>query len=150
VLELLVDAGQPPFAPLRAWKAEGTARLRDVIEHAVDGYLAFLDTNPAFARLIEWEALTGAASLPTDIPDQGPISTALRAVHSEHTGSGDAAFDVPAVVVAIVSLCYLPIAHATTFRAGGSIDTTTPAFRANYRAAVTDAIIGMLHARGTD
>jgi AcrR family transcriptional regulator len=138
------------FAPLRAWKAEGTARLRDAIEHAVDGYLAFLDTNPAFARLIEWEALTGAANLPTDIRDQGPISTALRAVHTEHTGSGDATFDVTAVVVAIVSLCYLPIAHATTFQAGGSIDTTTPAFRANYRYAVTDAIIGMLHAGRTD
>jgi AcrR family transcriptional regulator len=138
------------FAPLRGWKAEGTARLRDAIEHAVDGYLTFLDTNPAFARLIEWEALTGAANLPTDIRHQGPIISALRAVHTEHTGSGDATFDVTAVVVAIVSLCYLPIAHATTFQAGGSIDTTTPAFRATYRSAVTDAIIGMLHTGRTD
>lgn len=134
------------FAPLRAWEAGQTPPLRDAIERAIDGYLSFLDRNPTFARLIEWEALTGAAGLTAGVHGQGPIRTALRAVHNQHSAAGGANFDVTAVVVAIVSLCYLPVAHAATFHAGGKIDTSTSSFRANYRRAVTDAVIGMLHA----
>lgn len=132
------------FAPLRDWEAGKTPPLRDTIERAIDGYLSFLDSNPAFGRLIEWEALTGAAELAEGVHGQGPISTALRAVRNQLAARGEANFDVTAVVVAIVSLCYLPIAHAATFHAGGAIDTTSATFRAHYRSAATDAIIGML------
>lgn len=132
------------FAPLRDWEAGQAPPLRDAIERAIDGYLSFLDSNPAFARLIEWEALTGAAELAAGVHGQGPISTALRAVRNQLAAGGEANFDVTAVVVAIVSLCYLPIAHAATFHAGGAIDTTSATFRAHYRSAATDAIIGML------
>jgi AcrR family transcriptional regulator len=132
------------FAPLRDWEAGKTPPLRDAIERAIDGYLSFLDSNPAFARLIEWEALTGAAELAGAVHGQGPVSTALGAVRNQLAARGEANFDVTAVVVAIVSLCYLPIAHAATFHAGGAIDTTSATFRAHYRSAVTDAIIGML------
>jgi TetR/AcrR family transcriptional regulator len=131
------------FAPLRDWEAGKTPPLRDAIERSIDGYLSFLGSNPAFARLIEWEALTGAAEL-AGVHGQAPISTALRAVRNQLAARDEANFDVTAVVVAIVSLCYLPIAHAATFHAGGAIDTTSATFRAHYRSAATDAIIGML------
>jgi hypothetical protein len=41
-------------------------------------------------------------------------------------------------------MCFLPVAHGATFRAGGGIDTSAPAFRRAYADVVADAIMGLL------
>jgi TetR/AcrR family transcriptional regulator len=132
-------------APLHAWaNAPGAdhAALREAIAEVVDGYMSFLERRPTFARLIEWESLTGAAHLTPDLSTS--FSEALRAVHRVRRERGLRDFDVATTVVALVSLCFLPVAHANTFRAGGGIDTGGTAFTRAYRAKVTDMLIGLL------
>ena len=138
------------FAPLLAWarSRDGAdsdhASLRAAISAGIGGYLAFLDTRPTFARLIEWEALTGASALSGEVAQAGPISQAFRAAHRVRRSRRLADFDPTAVVVAVVSLCFLPVAHADTFRAGGEIDTLEKGFRTRYETLVVDAVLHMM------
>jgi AcrR family transcriptional regulator len=130
---------------LHEWAADtraGRDQLRLALDEAVGGYLGFLDRTPAFGRLIGWEALTPQPRLPGDLSTS--LSDAFRAIRRVAPTRGLAQFDVDAVVVATVSMCFLPVAHATTFQAGGGIDTGGPAFRRRYQRAVVDAVLSML------
>jgi TetR/AcrR family transcriptional regulator len=131
--------------PMHQWAADPEASrdgLHAAVASAVDGYVGFLLGRPAFARLIEWEALGNGSRLRVD--PAGPLSEALGAVHAAGRQRGVRDFDVTVVVVALVSLCFLPIAHATTFAAGGAIDTVAPAFRHRYQAQVVDSVMTMV------
>lgn len=137
----------PAFAPLRDWAAGpggDDAALDEAVASAVAGYCAFLDERPAFARLIEWEALAGGRRLRETVGYSNAISTAVSAVHAVRFERGLEDFDPTQVVVAFVSLCFLPIAHAETFSHGGEIDTTGPSFRSAYRDQVTRLVVFML------
>jgi TetR/AcrR family transcriptional regulator len=132
-------------APLYRWAREpdaGQEALRAAIASGVSGYTAFLVQRPEFARLIEWESLADARRLPVD-PSPGFLD-AFRAVHRVRAERGLRDFDVATVVVAVLSLCFLPVAHASTFKAGGGIDTLAPQFRARYQAQIADSVLGML------
>jgi AcrR family transcriptional regulator len=132
-------------AGLHEWAADeraGRSELRTALDDAVGGYLDFLDRTPAFGRLIGWEALTPQPRLPGDLSTS--LSDAFRAVRRVAPARGLGEFDVDTVVVATVSMCFLPIAHVSTFRAGGGIDTGAAAFRRRYQRAVVDAVLSML------
>ena len=132
------------FAPVAAWAAApvgGRAGLREALAAAVRGYLAFLDESPAFARLIGWEALAGAERLQA-VPTHGrAVTEALGALRGVE-GVGD--FDPALASVALVSLCFLPVAHESTFRASGQLETSAPAFREPYVDVVVDALLGIV------
>ncbi|HWT24278.1 MAG TPA: TetR family transcriptional regulator [Solirubrobacteraceae bacterium] len=135
------------FAPVRAWAAEPGAdrtALRAAFAAAVAGYFAFLDAHPAFARLIGWEAQAGAERLQAVATHGTAVTDALRALHAVREERGLADFDPALASVALVSLCFLPIAHAATFRAGGGIDTGARAFRGAYADVVVDAAMGIV------
>jgi AcrR family transcriptional regulator len=139
------EALSEAFAPLYRWAREpdaGHEALRAAIAAAVSGYIAFLVQRPAFARLIEWESLTDARRLHVDLSPG--FFDAFRAVHAVRAERGLRDFDVATVVVAVLSLCFLPAAHSSTFRAGGGIDTLAPQFRARYEAQIIDSVLGML------
>jgi AcrR family transcriptional regulator len=134
------------FAPVRSWAAgDGRhAELRGALVLAVGRYFAFMDRNPTFARLIGWEAQTGAPGLAAGAVEATAITEALRAVHAVRRERGLADFDPGLVSVALVSMCFLPVAHGSTFRATGGLDTGAPAFRRAYGEVVTDAVMGLL------
>lgn len=146
VHELRSRATEEACAPLRRWAAEGDAdhaALRAAVAVAVDGYIAFLRERPTFARLIEWESISGAERLPPDLSTS--FSAAFRTVHRVRGERGLRDFDVRVVVVALISLCFLPVAHASTFgAAGGGIDTTDPRFLARYREQIVDSLMALL------
>jgi TetR/AcrR family transcriptional regulator len=137
-------------APLHGWAGEpgaGGDALRAAVASAVKGYVGFLEQRGTFARLIEWEALSGAERLPAE--SQGPISDAFRALHRVRRPRGLRDFDVTVVVVALVSMCFLPIAHASTFAAGGGFDPLAQPFRTRYERQVVESVLGMI-VRPTD
>lgn len=145
VHEQRTEALNAACQPLHRWARDAEAgheSLREAIAAAIDGYIAFLVARPAFARLIEWESLTDATRLPTDLSTS--FSDALRAVHRVRRTRGLRDFDVTTVVVAVVSLCFLPVAHASTFNAGGGINTLQPRFCRRYQVQVVDSVLGML------
>jgi TetR/AcrR family transcriptional regulator len=134
------------FAPVRSWAEEGgdRAALRRALLRAISQYLAFLDANPNFARLIGWEAQSGARGLTDAAAHAAAVAEALTALHAVRQQRGLADFDPALVSVALVSMCFLPLAHGPTFRATGGIDTSAPGFRQAYCEVVADAIMGML------
>jgi AcrR family transcriptional regulator len=130
--------------PLHRWAKEaegGREGLRDAITAAVGGYTIFLERRPSFGRLIEWESLMGAERLPASLSTS--FFDAFRALHRVRRRRGLADFDVKAVVVALVSLCFLPVAHASTFTAA-EVDTLEAGFRERYEAQVVDIVLGLL------
>jgi AcrR family transcriptional regulator len=134
------------FAPVRSWAAgdDGPSALRDALLQAVERYFAFMDANPSFARLIGWEAQSGARGLAAGAVEATAVTEALRAAHAVGRERGLADFDPALVSVALVSMCFLPVAHGTTFRATGGLDTGAPSFRRAYGEVVADAIAGLL------
>jgi AcrR family transcriptional regulator len=139
------------YAPVRAW-APGdapAAALRDALRAAIGGYLAFLDRNPSFARLIGWEAQSDAQGLVRGGAHARAVADALAAVHAERRERGLADFDPALVSVALVSMCFLPVAHRATFRAGGDVDTADARFRAEYAELVADAITALVTGRSS-
>ena len=135
------------FAPVHAWAAGpagDAAGLRSALGAAVGGYFRFLDANPAFARLIGWEALGGAERLAATPTHGTPVAEAFRALHAVRGARGLADFDPALASVAFVSLCFLPAAHASTFRASVGLDTAAPGFRRPYAGVVVDALMGVL------
>jgi TetR/AcrR family transcriptional regulator len=138
------------FAPLQAWAAgpDGDADgLRHALADAVDGYFAFLDANPTYARLIEWEAQSGAERLGAVASHGAPVAEALRGVRAVGRKRGLADFDPALASVALVSMCFLPVGHARTFRAAAGVDTADPDFRGRYATVVVDAVLGVLTGR---
>jgi TetR/AcrR family transcriptional regulator len=137
------------FEPLRAWAERGGDRddLRDALLQAIDGYLAFLDANPNFARLIGWEAQSGARGLAGAAVQAEAVGEALTAVHAVRQERRLAEFEPALVSVALVSMCFLPVAHGATFHATGGLDTSAPRFRHVYGEVVADAIMGLLVTR---
>jgi TetR/AcrR family transcriptional regulator len=137
----------PAFAPVREWArvdAGDRPALEDVIAGAIAGYFAFLDRRPSFARLIEWEALAGTRRLGETLGHSTAISDAVRTLHEVRRERGLQDFNPTEVQVALVSLCFLPVAHQATFRSGGGIDTGAPEFRAGYAVQVTRIVLFML------
>ena len=134
------------FEPVRAWAggSGGGAELREALLQAIARYFGFMDANPSFARLIGWEAQTGAQGLIDGAAQATAVTEALSAVHAVRRERGLADFDPTLVSVALVSMCFLPVAHGATFRAGGGVDTGAPAFRRSYGEVVADAVAGML------
>jgi AcrR family transcriptional regulator len=137
------------FAPVRSWAVGDApaAALRDALRAAIGGYLAFLDRNPSFARLIAWEAQSEAQGLAHGGAHAGAVGDALSAVQAVRRERELADFDPGLVSVALVSMCFLPVAHRATFRAGGGVDTADPAFRRDYAEVVADAIAGLVTGR---
>jgi TetR/AcrR family transcriptional regulator len=134
------------FEPVRSWAEEGGGRpeLRGALLQAIGRYLAFLDANPSFARLIGWEAQSGAHGLAVGGVQTAAVTEALGALHAVRHERGLADFEPALVSVALVSMCFLPVAHAATFRAGGGLDTSAATFRRAYAEVVADAIMGLL------
>lgn len=132
-------------APLHDWARDpraGYEELTAAVASAVRGYIAFLERRSVFARLIEWEALAAVGRLPGDL--SGSFSEAFRALHRVRRRRGLRDFDVTVVTVALVSMCFLPVAHASTFIAGGGIDPMAPAFRRRYERQVVHSVVAML------
>jgi TetR/AcrR family transcriptional regulator len=156
VLESLYEAREhaleEAFAPVRAWASaagppESERRsLADALAASVAGYFAFFDARPSFARLVDWEALEGAGRLGETGGRSVAVSTSLRSLHAVHAERGLRDFDPVLVSVALVSMCFLPVAHAATFQTTSGIDTSDRRFRAVYQAEVVSAVLHLVGA----
>jgi TetR/AcrR family transcriptional regulator len=140
------DALRDAFEPVRRWAAEehGHGELREALSQAIDRYFGFLDAHPGFVRLIGWEALSGAQGLAGGAVQAAAVTTALTSLHAVRHERGLTDFDPSLVSIALVSMCFLPVAHGATFRATGGVETSSAAFRSAYGRVVADAVMGLL------
>jgi AcrR family transcriptional regulator len=139
------------FEPVRSWARAGgaPAELRRALLQAIGAYLAFLDAHRSFARLIGWEAQSGAPGLAGGTAQAAAVGDALAALHAVRHERGLGDFDPALVSVALVSMCFLPVAHRATFHATGGIDTSAPRFRQAYCEVVADAVMALVTGRAS-
>ncbi|HYF25537.1 MAG TPA: TetR family transcriptional regulator [Baekduia sp.] len=130
------------FAPVAAWSPGGGEPLRDALARAVDGYLGFLLERPAFAALLQWEALDGGARL-RDVPRE---SAAIHAAFAAVRQALGARFDPDDAVLVVVSLVFSPLTQRSTFLAALGRDLADPAAREHHVALVTGQLLHLMGA----
>jgi AcrR family transcriptional regulator len=129
------------FAPVIDWAGGDTpaAGLREALNRAVGGYLAFLLERPAFVRLLQWEGLAGGEHLAAAPRDSRAIAEALEAVHQRLPG-----FDVQDALLIVVSLTFSPLTQRSTFLAALGRDPDDPAARERHVALVVDQLLHLV------
>jgi AcrR family transcriptional regulator len=141
---------EPAFAALTAWAAAepGTQErsLEDVLGEAIEGYLTFLSARPTFVALTQREALDGGRRLAAVPHASTVMQDALVALRSRARRHGLADFDVDEVLVALVSLCFMPLAHRDTLLRGLGIDASGAAFVEGRRRQVLPVVLQLLRA----
>jgi len=130
---------RPAFDGLAAW--DGATPVEDPLAAAVAAYLGFLHANPQFVALVEREALDGTGRLARTPHASSAVAGALAALRGRH---GLLEFDVAEVLVALVSLCFFPLAHRTTFLPAAGVDPEAPGFLERRRDAVVAALLPMI------
>jgi len=143
------------FAAERAFVAEAEARSLEgstdaeperVLAAIVGSFLDFLAARPSYVRLLEREALAGGAALRATAAHAATIREGLGlASELLRSGTGDApgragASAPAALMLALLSLCWFPFAHADTYGRDLGLDLREPAARARYR----DYVVGLV------
>lgn len=103
-------------APIHDWceNGEDAEGLRAALTEAVEGYMSFLLSRPAFGRFIAWEELAGATRLRKAHRNSNALERAFTALRAVSRRRGLRAFAVADAVLLWVSLTYAPIAHQRT------------------------------------
>lgn len=112
----------------------------------VGSYLDFLASRPSFVRLLEREALTGGAALRATAAHADAIREGL-AITTALLGSGrNRSTDPAAFLLAMLSLCWFPFAHADTFARDLGFDPQVSADRERWGRHVAALMLRELQA----
>jgi AcrR family transcriptional regulator len=137
------EAARSACAPLRRWAEEegGGRRLERPLREAVEGYLEFLLSRPAFVTMLMREELDGGSRLGAVRRDSKAIEEAFAAVRSVAGRRGLTRFDPRQAVLVFVSLTFSPLAQRSTFMAALDVDLTDPATRRRHVKLVVDQLL---------
>lgn len=141
-------AASVAFAPLHAWVRNGgdLDSLRKALEHAADGYLAFLLDRPAFVRLLQHEDLSGGQGLRETPRERNAMAVGFEALHRVARQRGLGRFRVDDAVLLFVSLTFSPLTQQSTFMAVLGHDLSDLATRRRHVRFVADQLLHLFHA----
>lgn len=104
--------------------------LRQALTELVGAYVGFLDTTPAFVRLMAWEALhegrRAGASRP---PHSTAMQEGLEAILDALPGPPRRGDERRQLLITTIGLCFFPYAHDDTMLAGLGTSVRTRGFR---------------------
>lgn len=143
------QATREAFVPLLDWAHDDAGgSLRDTLRSAVDGYLAFLLSQPNFLKLVQREELDGAERLREAPRESRAIEDAFRAVRRVATKRGLGAFRVSDAVLLFVSLTFSPLTQQATFMAALGRDFHNATTRRDHVSLAVDQLLHFVGARG--
>lgn len=142
-------AGTAALEPVRRWCTEGEdlPGLRAALTRSVEDYMSFLISRPAFARLIAWEELAGAARLRAANRKPDAVSTAFSQVKKVARRQGLRSFSVDDAVLVFVALAHAPLAHENTLMAGIGRNLDEPGERRRQVRLAVDQLMFILAGR---
>ena len=142
------QATREAFAPLLDWAQDGAGgSLQEALRSAVDGYLAFLLSQPSFLKLVQREELDGAERLREASRESRAIEEAFRALRRVATKRGLGAFRTSDAVLLFVSLTFSPLTQRATFMAALGRDFHNAATRRNHVSLAVDQLLHFVGAQ---
>jgi AcrR family transcriptional regulator len=141
---------RPVFAPLERWAAsqEPDETLGRVLGRCVDGYLTFLLERPTYIRIMEREALSGAARLRRVDAESTVMEDAFRALRRRAGAHNLKRFDPTEIIMLLTALAFFPIAHEATLLRRQGLTVADRRFVARRRRHIVDLLLHALGAPG--
>lgn len=118
-----------------------------VLEGAVGEYFDFILANPAFVRLLEWEALAGGHQLATLPPHLQAAQEALGAIMTELAFEPAEDEAARQLLISMLALSWFHVVHGPTVLRALGLDATAPAFLAERRRHVVSLMVQGLRGR---
>lgn len=112
-----------------------------VLAGAVGEYFDFINANPHFVRLMEWEALSGGAQIETLPPHLEAAQEALGAIVSELALDPSDQAEAEQLLVSMLALSWFHVVHAPTVLRALGVDATTDAYRQERRQHVVNLVL---------
>jgi len=112
-----------------------------VLAGAVGEYFDFINANPHFVRLLEWEALAGGAHLKTLPPHLEAAQEALGAIVTELAMDPDDRAEAEQLLVSMLALSWFHVVHGPTVLRGLGVDASSPAYREERRRHVVNLVV---------
>ncbi len=139
------EAARDACRPLVAWAhADNGSSLERPLGAAVEGYLDFLLSRPAFLKLIQREELAGGSRL-RDVPRESKaIEEAFTAVRSVARKRDLKSFAVQDAVLVFISLTFFPLAQRSTFMAALGKDLEEAKARRRHVRLVTAQLLHLI------
>lgn len=149
VLERVFDdrqrAAQSAFEPLEAWaRGETALPLREVLERAAEGYMAFLLQRPTFVRLLQHEDLAGGHRLAVTPREKNAMAQGFEALRKVAKRRGLRPFRVEDALLVFISLTFSPLTQRSTFMAVLGHDLSEPRTRRRHVDLVADQLLHLI------
>jgi TetR/AcrR family transcriptional regulator len=143
------SAARSAFEPLHAWtRGDDRLSLAGALEHAVDGYLRFLQGRPAFVRLLQHEDLAGGKRLAVTPRERNAMVEGFEALRKVAARRHLRSFRVDEALLLFISLTFSPLTQRSTFMAVLGHDLDQPRTRRRHVAFVVDQLLHVVGAPG--
>jgi TetR/AcrR family transcriptional regulator len=141
------EATRRAFEPVHVWcRSPRPGSLRKPLTQAIDSYMSFLLSRPAFVTLVVREELRGGAGLRLAQREGAAMRKALAAVRAVAYKRSLRRFDVDDAVLVLVSLTFSPLSQRSTFMATLDRDLNDLAVRRRHVRLVVEQMLHLLGA----
>ncbi len=141
------------FEPVHAWcDSPRPGSLRQPLTRAIESYMSFLLSRPAFVTLLGREELRGGKGLRLARHDGAAMREAFAAVRARAPARSLRRFDIDDAVLVLVSLTFSPLSQRATFMATLARDLSDSDVRRRHVKLVVEQMLFLLGApsgRGT-
>lgn len=118
-----------------AVEAAGTPREK--LTRLLDSYFAFLDENPEFVQLLQWENLERGRHIAKDhhLLTKNPFMEKFRQIVDEGVANGDFRrnLDITHLIIHFIGLCFIYYSNRYSLSQGLGIDLGSPQVKAEGR-----------------
>ena len=112
-----------------------------VLAGAVGEYFDFINANPHFVRLLEWEALSGGEHLKTLPPHLEAAQEALGAIVTELALDPADRAEAEQLLVSMLALSWFHVVHGPTVLRGLGVDARSAQYRDERRRHVVNLVV---------
>ncbi|HXI21632.1 MAG TPA: TetR/AcrR family transcriptional regulator [Gemmatimonadales bacterium] len=112
-----------------------------VLAGAVGEYFDFINANPFFVRLLEWEALAGGNHLAVLPPHLEAAQEALGAIVTELALDPGDETEARQLLLSMLALSWFHLVHGPTVLRALGVDPASPAFQAERRRHVVNLVV---------
>lgn len=138
-------AARSAFEPLNNWASGDTSvPLRQALENAADGYMAFLQARPSFVRLLQHEDLAGGKHLASTPRERNAMVEAFEALRRVAGRRGLSRFRPDDALLLFISLTFSPLTQRSTFMAVLGVDLSDPRPRRQHVRLVADQLLHLI------
>lgn len=148
VLARVLTAEAEGLAAAQARATAAGGGPEQVLTAIVDAFVDFLVARPTFVLLVEREAAAGGTTLREVAAETPAVGAGLAGLGGFLAGPAFRGADPAQVLLALLALCWFPLAHAETFTRALGLDPADPAFLPAWKRHVVALTLGGVGSSG--